>query len=79
MRLRNCPYCYGGTTRRSSYCGFCHGKKKVNSEFVKWDNKRRQKEKKIRKKLESQLEQQVREEIKKWEEKNPKPRKFASK
>lgn len=81
MRIRNCPKCYGtGVRGRVGRCGYCHGKKEVSSEFVKWDTAR---EKRLTKLL-NNYEEKMREEIKlklvlnitKWEENNPKPRKF---
>lgn len=82
MRVRNCPQCYGmGFRGHAGRCGYCHGKKKISSEFVKWDAARYKKEVKITCRWEEQMKIEVEEKIKsamkKWEEKNPKPRKFV--
>lgn len=81
MKIINCPQCYGtGIVGRIGRCGYCHGKKKVNSDFVKWNNTRG----KLRLKLLDRYEEQMLKLIKlkvdvaleDWELKNPKPRKF---
>lgn len=91
MKIRNCPECYGTGTKVcrtengvirhiAGKCSYCHGAKKVNSDFVKWNNARD----KLRVKLLNYYEEQMRKLIKlkvdvdldDWDIKNPKPRKF---
>ena len=84
MRIRNCPNCYGtGTTRlghRNPKCGMCHGKKKINAEFVKWINSKTKAENELTDYWEEQMriqaESEISEAIKSWEKRHPKPRKF---
>ncbi|KKN99018.1 hypothetical protein LCGC14_0142630 [marine sediment metagenome] len=80
MKIRNCPECYGqGKTRlghRSVRCGYCNGKKKLTSEFVKWDDKKHKQRLKIVQKLKEQMEAEIKTGLLQWENKNPKPRKF---
>ncbi len=41
MKTRNCPQCYGNgfitIGHRHPKCGYCNGKKRVTSEYVKWE------------------------------------------
>ncbi len=86
MNIRNCPECRGEGKERLGHrwnrCGFCHGKKKVSSEYCKWE--------KVRTKLEEQMTikwetwakissmQKINEKMKEWDTKHPKPRKFPT-
>ncbi len=80
MRTRNCPQCHGwGFCGHAGRCGFCGGKKKVSSEFIKWDTAWEKKWLKTKLKLEEQILEQVRCVMEAWEKKNPKPRKFPKK
>lgn len=81
MRMRNCPKCYGkGRGGHAGKCGFCHGKKKVTSEYCQWFSKREKYEKKISEQLWDDLEfdygqrHKVKMEI--FDKKHPKPKKF---
>lgn len=81
MSLRNCPICFGlGYTGHTGRCGFCHGKKKVRSEFCLWTNKQTAYARKVHEQLEDEMEAALQDRkaklLKEWEKKNPKPRKF---
>ncbi len=82
MRLRNCPECYGrGFCGRAGRCGFCHGKRKVNAAFVAWDTARAKEQLRVeefwKKQYMKMADQCTKQNMKNWEEKHPKPRKFA--
>lgn len=80
MKIRNCPRCFGdGRSGHAGRCSFCHGKRKVSSEFVKWDNEREDAYGDITDYWEKQKQVRIEEGIKGWEIDNPKPRKFAKK
>ena len=81
MRLRNCPKCYGGGRRgHAGPCDYCHGKKKVNSEFVKWKTAHAVYEHKVtdraKKKFYDLLWKQVGEKMSAWEKQHSRPKKF---
>ncbi len=81
MRIRNCPNCFGdGFRGHGGRCFYCHGKKKVSSDFVKWENTR---EKLIFRLIQQYevlknkwIKDQIVADVSKWQDKNPKPRKF---
>ncbi len=81
MRVRNCPKCYGtGVRGRVGRCGYCHGKKRITSEFVKWDIAREKRLKKLlndyEERMKKEIEWKLRIDILNWERFNRKPRKF---
>lgn len=83
-RLRDCPYCFGtGIGGHAGKCGFCHGKKKVFSDYCVWKNTRDKYDKKIIEEIEEDLEfeknQRLHEIMDKFDEDNPKPKKFGKK
>lgn len=81
MRLRNCPKCHGyGTTRlghRHPKCCYCHGKKRVTSEFVKWEKLKLKFYDDTQDSLVAIMELKSETAMKKWLQKNKKPRKFG--
>jgi len=89
MRIRKCPYCkdvWSGKGRgyvQYGFCGYCHGKRKVYSEYIQWEERRIKKKSQITNKIYKEFEDTITEKIKtalkKWEQKNPKPLKFPKK
>ena len=81
MRMRNCPKCHGeGHRGHAGRCGFCHGNKRVSSEFVKWHDARSDRLVKVSARvdidLEYRREQMVGEKMTAWDKDNPRPRKY---
>lgn len=83
MRLVNCPYCRvafdGPRPILFGKCCFCHGRRKVNAEYLKWLKK---KDEVCRKKdlaLIKQKQADLKAFLDGWIEKNPAPRKFRKK
>ncbi len=68
-----------GSCGHAGRCGFCHGKKIVTSEFVKWNRSRKHKEIVLVDFLKEQSKKQVRLALIEWENRNPRPRKFMPK
>ena len=76
-RLINCPSCYGGTGNVRSYkCGFCRGKKKVNSYYVRWLKKRKKFEEKTEMGLKAVFKATLQLRMSDWDKKNKAPKKF---
>jgi len=80
MYLKNCPKCYGdgyincgGKFRK---CGYCSGKKKISSDFIKWEFKREKYKKKIKQQLEILLNKDIDNKMNLWDKKYNKPLKF---
>lgn len=80
MRIRNCPKCYGNgfTTlgHRHPKCGYCHGKGRVTSEFVKWEKLKLEFHNELKKQLKAIMDLKSEMATKKWLQGNKKPRKF---
>ncbi len=87
MKIRNCPVCHGEGKNRLGHrwnrCGFCHGKKKINSEYCKWEEARTKLEERMTIKWEMWAKiaamQKINEKMKEWDTKHLKPRKFPKK
>ncbi len=85
MRMRNCPKCHGTgrdgpAGRINPRCGFCHGNKRVSSDFVKWSDQRAdqvvKQSARIDIDLEYRREQMLKDKMTMWDKDNPRPRKY---
>lgn len=80
MRIINCPQCDGNgfitLGHRHPKCGYCHGNKRVTSEFVKWEKMRLEFHNDLKEQLKAIMELKEETALKKWLAKNKKPRKF---
>lgn len=82
MRVVKCPRCtiaWDRSLRKHvpfGRCGFCGSRRKVNAEFIKWNDQLQAAHWEQRKRLEAEIPDKLREWEKEWERKNPRPRKF---
>ena len=83
MRTVNCPHCkiascIGNGHRHVLYgkCGYCHGKRKINAEFIKWEKNQRRAVELRDDELNAIKQKQLKQFEEEWEEKHPRPRKF---
>lgn len=84
MRLVNCPYCkrcYGRKSSPYGYCSYCHGKRKINAAFLKWETKRHKAEAEKSQKLMEDFNifrlKELDKFLDEFDKKHPRPNKFA--